>query len=281
LSTIAVEIKVLLANIRTNNISDAEAKGIASFFLELTQDQVNNLASGFFGIYTLSETTSQTRQNIRRLLPFLWDRIDETTRQQFGIKYGRFVAVNDQEEKNLARAFLETVSALSYIPDDLRAIEIEAAVENLLVAHRGHNNFYNEPPFARELQRLVGDIGKVPPQVNQSYVLGIVEVFLTNGNGAVWAAEPVYSTLVNQFDSAQALTAVLTFSNSIIASRLQFTICREKYRELIELMRDKVSTPAVKELIDAIDEYTGPLDRLKDDTRVIRRVDNLQKILDQ
>jgi hypothetical protein len=86
LSNVTVEIKQLLANIKANNVSDTEARQIASFFLNLTQEQANNLASGFFGIYTRLDTTPQTRQNIHRLLPYLWDRVDEQARQQFGIK---------------------------------------------------------------------------------------------------------------------------------------------------------------------------------------------------
>ena len=278
LSDIAVEIKRLLANVRANSISDTEAREIAVFFLKLTQHQVNNLASGFFGIYTRLDTTSQTRQNIHRLLPPLWERVDETTRQQFGIKYGTFVANNDQE-KNLARQFLELVSALPYIPDALRAAEIETAIDNLLIAHRGLNNFYNEPPFARELQRLVGNVGKVPEAINEIYVLGLVEVFLTNGNGITRSADPIYRTLIDHFNSRQALIAILSFNDTNIASRLQFPLCQRKYRELLGMMKIKVSESAVKELIDDIEGYTGSLDIMKDNNNFRRKVNILQKIL--
>src|SRR5207253_2798326 len=52
LSQIVVDIRKLLSNIKTNSISEAEGREIGAFFLSLTQDQANNLASGFFGIYT-------------------------------------------------------------------------------------------------------------------------------------------------------------------------------------------------------------------------------------
>lgn len=279
LSNIAVEIKRLLANIRSNNISDIEAREIAAFFLQLTQYQVSNLASGFFGIYTRSDTTPQTRQNIHRLLPFLWERVDESTRQQFGINYGKFVANNDQQEKKLARAFLEIVSATSYIPDDLRVVEIESTLENLLIAHRGFNNFHNEPPFARELQRLVGHEGKIPAQIDRFNVLGLVEVFLTNGHGVAVNAEPIYRSLIGLFDSTQALRAVLSFNDDNIASSLQFSLCVKKYRELMKMMRVKVSSAVVKELIDDIEGYQGSLDIMRENKDIRRKVAILQRIL--
>ena len=277
LSNIVVEIGRFLANVKTNVISANDARSIAGFFANLTQDQVNKLASGLFGIYTRSDTAQQARENIHHLVPFLWDRVGETTRQQFGTKYGKFVANNDEAEQQLARQFLDMVSGQSYMPDAIRAAEIETAVENLLFAHRGANNFYNEPAFARALQRLVGK-GKIPKQVDQVYTLGLVEAFLTNGNGVAINAEPIYMSLLNALDQKQSLQAVLSFTEERIASRLQFTRAQDKYREILEIMKPKVA-PAVKELIDDIEAYKGPFDKMKDDSRIKRKVSNLQTIL--
>jgi hypothetical protein len=280
LSNVVTEIKQLLANIKTNKISESEARQIAVFFANLPREKVNTLAEGFFGIYTQQDTNSQTKQNVRLLVPYLWDRLDENTRQQFGIKYARFIANNDKEKQELSREFLETVSGLSYIPDGIRAAEVQAAIENLLSAHRGSNNFYNEPPFARQLQRLVGETGKVPVEVNSEYILCLIEVFLTNGNGIAWNAEPTYISLLDQLDPSQSLIAILSFTNLNISSRLQHTLCQTKFRELMEMMKNKVSMAAVKELIENIEKYRGRLDRMKDDSDVKRKVTALKKIIE-
>lgn len=279
ISSVAVEVKKLLHNIKNTTISSDESKEIATFFINLTQEQVNSLASGLFGIYTRIETKEPTKQNIRHLLPYLWERVDDTTRQQFGIKYGKFVASNDKNARDSAREFLEIVIAESYIPDDLRATEIKIAIENLLIAHREINNFHNEPPMARELIRLVGNDGKVPKQVSRDYVLSLVEVFLTNGNGVSWYAEPIYKELLTLFDQSQALIAISSFTKDNIASRLQFTLCGDKYRELLSLMKDNVSAPAIKDFINKLEEFTGPLDKMKDDSAIKREIASLRKIL--
>ncbi|MFC1874284.1 hypothetical protein ACFLYX_03175 [Chloroflexota bacterium] len=279
LSNIAVQVKQLLHNIKTNAISSEDSREIATFFVNLAQDQINNLAFGFFGIYTRSETEQQTRQNIRHLIHLLWERVDESTRQQLGIKYGKFVASNDTESKNLAREFLQQVSAESYIPDGLRAVEIKNAIENLLNAHREVNNFYNEPPLARELSRLIGSSGSVPKQVDPDYVYGLVEVFLTNGNGVAWNAESVYKSLLSKFDQSQALRAIASFNRSDIASRLQFRLCQDKFYGLLDIMDDKISSPAIKEFLNKIRTYSGPLSRIKDDSKIKREIQTLRSIL--
>jgi hypothetical protein len=217
---------------------------------------------------------------VRLLVPYLWDRLDENTRQQFGIKYARFIANNDRDKQDLSREFLEAVSGLSYIPDGIRAAEVQTAIENLLSAHRGGNNFYNEPPFARQLQRLVGETGKVPKEVNNEYILCLVEVFLTNGNGRAWNAESTYISLLDQLDPSQSLIAILSFSNLNISSRLQHPLCQNKFRELMEMMKNKISMAAVKELLESIEKYKGRLDKMKDDSDIKRKVTALKKIIE-
>ncbi|NET17316.1 MAG: hypothetical protein F6K08_33125 [Okeania sp. SIO1H6] len=279
LSNVVVEIKKLLANIKTNQISKKDAKQIASFFIDLSVEQINTLTAGLFGIYTRLNSTTQTRQNVRFIIPFLWDRLNEDTRYQFGTKYARFVANNDQLQAELARDFLETVSGQSYIPDNIRSAKIQTSIENLLTVHREINNFYNEPTFARQLQILVGEMGKIPPQVNREYVYCLVEVFLTNGNGVAWGAEEIYIVMLEKFDSEQALIAILSFNDSNISARLQHKLCQEKFRELLKIMTNKVSSQVIKEFIEQLKKYNAPLNTMKNDSDIKRQVENLKKIL--
>lgn len=279
LSNVLIEIKKLLYNIKNNKISDLEGRQISALFADLTQEQVNNLAAGFFGIYTQLDSIAQTRQNVQLLSPALWTRVDEPTRHQFGVRYAKFLANNDQDQQKLARQFLEIVGAVSYIPDSIRGAEIESAVQDLLTAHRNFNNFYNEPPFARQLQRLVGETGNVPPAVSDTYVRGLIDVYLTNAIGIAWNAEPTYVKLMEQFDSTQALIAILSFNDQTIASKLQFPLCQTKFKAMLAIMKPKISSPAVLELVDAIEAFRGPMHMMRLDSVIKNKVENLRKLL--
>ena len=193
----------------------------------------------FFGIYTREDTDNQTRQNIKWLLPLLWNAIDEETKDSFGIKYGYFSANHETEQKKLARQFLEIVEGQKYIPDDLRILEIQNSLRNLLNAHRSTNNFYNEPPFARELKRIVGIPPKIPKGINKQYVLVLVEAYLSNGNGIARDAEPIYKELIENFDNRQATIALLSFTTDQISSSLQIGLCKRKFIELLNHLRPK------------------------------------------
>lgn len=281
LGNVTIEIKKLLANIKMQTISDQEAKEVAVFFLQLTQEQSSNLASGLFGIYTRVDSTPNAQDNVRKLIPKLWDRVDEETRRGFGLKYGRFIANNDQQEKQSARDFLEHVSGLEYVSDDLRAVEIENAMEQLLTAHRGRENFYSEPTFARQLERIIGEHGQIPEQLNQRYVYGLVEVFLSNGSGVAWNAESTYESLLKRLDSDQALIAVLSFQDDFISSRLQLRLCQKQFRKLVEMMKMKAATPAMTEMVELVENSSAPPDRLREDAKIQQRAANLSQIIDR
>lgn len=279
ISNITIQIKQLLAGVKSTNISESDSQEIAVFFTNLTQEQVNNLVSGFFGIYTKPETDSQTLQNINKLLPKIWDSVDEDTKNNFGLKYGNFVANNFQHEKKLAREFLQLVDSESYIPDDLRGVEIETAIDNLLSVHRGFNNFYNEPSFARQLQRIIGTPPKVPKAMSKKYVLGVVEAFLTNANGVAVSAEPVYIDLLSNLDSHQANIAILSFNDDKISSKLQFSLCEKKFRELLEIVKPIVTSPPIRELIEKIEGFKARLDGLRNDKIIKTSLESLKVLL--
>ncbi|MDD4748018.1 MAG: hypothetical protein PHW19_12130 [Salinivirgaceae bacterium] len=279
LSTAAVKIKHLLSNLRKEPINASNADEIGIFLTELSQEQANSLSSAFFGIYTRSETPEFLRNNIKLLLPLLWDAVDESTKESFGLKYAYFTANSLSESKRYAREFLELVGGQKFIPDDLRIVEIQSALTNLLNAHRGMNNFYNEPTFVKALIRVIGDPPKIPRKVNKDYTLAIVEVFLSNGNGVAWDAEDYYRKLINQFDNNQSTIALLSFHFKEIYTKLQFDLCNKKFKEMLIYLRPKITNQAVLDLMNEIEKFPATYDNLKIDSNIKRAVKNLNILL--
>jgi hypothetical protein len=280
ISNITIRIKQLLQGVKNTAITANDAQEIAVFFTSLTQEQIDNLASGFFGIYVRLETTSQTHQNINLLLPEIWGRVDEDIKRSFGLKYAHYTANNSQDEKRLSRQFLQIVGAESYIPDDLRAIEIDNTIDNLLSAHRGFNNFYNEPSFARQLLRIIGQPLKIPKSVEKKFIIAIVETFFTNGNGVAASANEVYTEILSSLDAHQANIAGLSFTDTRISSRLQFPLSQRKFKELLEIVKPSITSPPVNDLLKYItEEYKGKSSYLMNDKTVKTSVENLKILL--
>jgi hypothetical protein len=278
-SNVTIETRKLLKNIKSNKLTKEDSDKIGIFMLELPKEKLSALVNGFFGIYTRLATNESTRENINLLLPIVWEIVDVSVKCGFGIKYARFEANNDSEQAKLARYFLEIVDGQQYLPEPLRAAEIKAALENLKSAHHSFmDNFYKEPIHARQLKRLIGTHG-VPKQVDYDYVITIIDAYLTNGNGECWDADTIYKELIDNLNQTQLIIAILCFETQSIASKLQFSLCQRKYGELIRLIESRITSPAVKELINEIKKYSGPLERMRDDSRMKKLLKTIKPLI--
>lgn len=272
-------IKTLLANVKAHALDAPSASQVSSFFVDLTADQSNNLMAGFFGIYTNDSSLPLARDNINLLAPKLWPFVGDPMRRTFGIKYGQFTANNDAAKAKLAREFLDGVGAASYIPDAIRGAEIGTAIDELLAAHRTYNNFHIEPSFARRIQSLVGEKGSIPSSIVERYVEALVEVYLTNGHGVAWSAEPIYEDLLSKLDARQALLAVLSFRKRPISSKLQFKLCGEKYLALVAIAKSKITSTQGADILHAIEGYKAPLEHMRTETKLMEKVSAITKSL--
>jgi len=190
--TITAETGRLLSNIKATRLDPAGVAGTTAFFEDLPADRADALAAGLFGLYVDPSRTPIIGDNVLLLWPELWPSIGEEARQSFGLRYGRFRASADLAQARAARELLELVGRTAYLPEKERAVEVDAAVDALLAAHHGYNNFHSEPAPARGLATLIGERGEVPTAVHGKYLRALVEVFLGNSYGVSFAAFPTY-----------------------------------------------------------------------------------------
>ena len=109
-------------------------------------------------------------------------------------------------------------------------------------------------------------------------MIGLVDVFLTNGNGVCHAADPIYTALIRQFSPGLAQYAITSFLTPQISSKLQFERCRTKYRELVAILQPSITSPVVRELIDDIGAFNGPMERMSEDPRIQRKLEAVRTI---
>lgn len=278
-SLITIEIGRLLKNIKENVIKDSDVQNIEIFIGNITQEKANSLSNGLFGTYVRTESDQILRDNIKKIFPLVWTRIDEATKNEFGVKFARFSVNGDVESADKAKEILELVNGQAYFPEPIRASEMDIALNQLLAAHRGLNNFYNEPSFALQLERIVGK-ADIPTQINNKYVSVVVDCYITNGNGVCWDAEDIYIRLLNLFSQEQINVAVFLFMNEHISSMLQISLCEKKYREMIAVLKGKNASPAVGEVIKLIEDFPS-LKNMRKDSMIKEKIKSYEIILKQ
>ncbi|MEU0345157.1 hypothetical protein ABZ092_41080 [Streptomyces bobili] len=262
-NTVVAEIKKLVVNVQAGRLDSSYLAQTAVFFTGLPAEKADTLAIGLFGVYTTIGAEPHTLDNIRDLWPKLWPYVSDDTRFWAGTRLARFLADADHAQAALARQLIDLVQGGSYLPSEIKVTEMAEALDELMDVHLAMNNFYNEPRVARRLAELVGQHGSVPENLVRQYVKTLVTVFLTNGNGEVFMADPIYLDLIGRFDPQQASLALRAFANAEISSQLQRPLSQKKWAELLDVLDVKIIGRPERELLQAVREFSGTPDKLR------------------
>jgi hypothetical protein len=191
----AIEVKRLLRSIREETLSSTDVRPIAQAIVRLPEDLAHSLLRTAFGRYTDPRLNANIRNNIRFLAPEVWKVCSEDARYDMGLKHGSFSANGEVSRANLARDFLTIVNGLAYLAPNTIAFEMTSALDALLAAHNGWNNFYNEVSPARLLHSFVPSSGDISNSVLGKYVKILTMCQIGNGYGVSSGAEPIYDNL--------------------------------------------------------------------------------------
>jgi hypothetical protein len=126
---------------------------------------------------------------------------------------------------------------------------------------------------AHQLEELVGRYGNVPAPLTRKYVHNLVYVFLTNGHGTAWNADPIYRELIGRFDVSQASLALRAFTSTAISSRLQHSLSRQRWAELLDIIAPKLTGRRDRAFLQAVREFTGTPDKLIMDSDIKKQLD--------
>ncbi|WP_146077409.1 hypothetical protein [Rathayibacter rathayi] len=272
--TITADTKKLLSNIRKDLLGQGAVDSAAAFFGELPQDRADTLADGLFGLYVAPARTPTVADNVRMLWPELWPHVSEERRNGYGIRHGRFAASADTDQSTAARELIDLVDGASYLPEATRAVEIDSALDELRSAHVGMDNFYTESAPARRLSSLVGASGKIPESISAKYVRTLVKVYLGNGYGTAFSAEPDYRRLLEALDVKLARIALRAFTEESISNVLATRTGSRKWTELLSIIEPKLTAKDDRALLDAVRGFSGDASRLRLDTAIAKLAAN-------
>lgn len=275
LSTMVVRINELLKNIKKNELEESDITSIATVFENLTEEKIQSLCNGFFGIYCRNETEEFTRTNIKKLLPKLWIYVIDDTKYQIGIKYGQMKVNGDVEGAAYARSFLEIVNAEKYIPDDLKDAELKNELDNLKYAHNSYNNFYLESQYIKQINNLITK-RKISKNIENDLILTVLDAFLTNTHGISWEADDYYKEVINKFNDRQFIKGIACFTHEKIKNKLNHRLCQKKYLEYLAIVKENVTIPSLIDIVEDIEDM-GIIKLLNDTNPIEQRLSLLLK----
>jgi hypothetical protein len=263
-----IEIRRLLRNIRQEILSSSDVPPIAASMPLLPEELSHSLLRTIVGMYTDTRLSADPRNNIKLVAKSVWDVSSDDARYETGLKLVSLEANGETSRAKLAREFLELVDGLAYLPTDRLALEVSTVVDTLLSAHNGWNNFANEVPLARQLQRLVPANGEIPDSVANKYVKTLIMSRIGNRYGVSLASEPIYDNLINRFSDKQVFFFINLVKDPEFSSQLQFPRCASEFQGLSSKFLASVVNPKLKRVLEFIEVFpTVSLKQVRFDAR--------------
>lgn len=251
-----LEVGRLLTNLRQHALDAATTAPVIASVRRLPVDLASALLRSVAGMYCDPRVDVRVRDNIRLVAKDIWQCANDTSRGELGLRYATYGANADLDRRRLAHEFLEHVDGLTYLPATEAALEIASRVTRLENAQEAMNNFYNEPPIARELRKYIPDTGRIPEQINDEYVRVLIRCRVGRRSGVASGALPVYDELIDLFDEPQLKAFISTLGRPEIASRLDDPGCAQRFRSIAQRLGAKAVSQPLKRVFAAIEKAT-------------------------
>jgi len=210
-----------IVEIKNNpDLSEDNIRYANKSFNKMKTDQIDSLLKALIGIYLDPKASSHARNNVFHFAGLLWKLSSDAPKNEIGIKYAYYSANQVEQKTKLIKNFLDKVGGLSYLPNDVKILELENLVQTLRNTHNASYNFYNEPPVAKEIRKYISETGKIPKQIRATYVKTIISCTLGNAYGVSREALPYYNELIDLFQKEEIIEFCKLLLDEEIISKL-------------------------------------------------------------
>lgn len=232
----AIKLKQLLYNIRTNTIPDSDLVYIGNNIRELPTIMIEDFLSSIFGMYCDPRIANNISKNIEGIAKYVWDSCSSIKKHSIGDKFGYYRKNGDVNRKEKADIFLTIVDGLSYKDEDSISQELRDSLANLMSTHNSANNFYNEAPWAKQLNQLLPVSGAIPTSVLPDWVKTIVICYSGNGlgyrEGVDEGALPYYKEFIKNFDNKALVSLLNMMDDPVLLMDLNMSKADRRFRTL-------------------------------------------------
>lgn len=191
------------------------------------------------GIYCDPDSKEHARINALSICEGVRNLFDSTIESALIDQHNGYIAKGIEERMKASRIYFQKLNLLDLLTGTEKHSIIRAACSALFRVHQGFDNFYNEPPFAKNLYELTAHT-RIPPTTQEEYVQTVSTCYVGNPYGVSHAAIPYYTKMIENFSPKEIeILLEIPRSNTIVADRIKNNAnCLSRYFEALELIDD-------------------------------------------
>lgn len=230
----------------------------------------------FKTMMNLAKTTKDSAEreiilnNMISIFVEIWSALSSEEKWVIGRSYAQCLSDGDNKLLIALKSVLLKVKGFDYVPENLRSNTYIIAAKDLLSAHQGMNNFYNEPSKAKYLAQMGNSI---PAPAFGNCMTAVLACKLGNSYGISWDAQTYLDEILQTVSKdrwSYYLSSVLPYDR-VILYKLCVDITADRWIELVEKCSlEKIDIEGEKELKDLI-SYSNPKQKIQL-KRVVNRI---------
>lgn len=256
LSPSAIRIKSFVSNLKSTNspIDVPTQKRLKEELRLLATPHVNNLTISLFGMYVDQNSDQVLRKNISFIAKDVWDCSSESVKTNIGAKIEgyRTNLQNGKLEKGVE--FLTGVDGLRYESLSTKIINLISYADQLLSAHYGYNNFYNEPQHITEILRYCKKAEDIPVEVKDKLIKTVVKCRIGRGlsycEGVSPSGRDMYDQFIKLQDDDGIVRLIISLFDPEINSKLTNGICQEHLISILEMCKNVAVSERLEEILN-------------------------------
>jgi hypothetical protein len=252
----AIKIRSLINNIkeRITVVDDHTRDRFAGELKNLSLPHVHNLLITFFGNFVSPDTDQILRKNIAIFAPYLWHHSEDRVKYRVGSIIDGYRTNLDEQRLKRGQEFLDVVDGKAFESLPARVVALQNLAGQLKDAHHGWDNFYNEPPFMREILAYCKKSTDIPKELLPTLVPVVLSCRLGRGlsyhGGVSPAGRPLYEQFLGLLDDDGVVQCLLAFFSRDLNSKLSNSICQKHLGAILEILKKVAISDRLKDAID-------------------------------
>jgi hypothetical protein len=252
----AIQIKAFVDNLksRADAIDDSTANRLSGELKNLSLPHLHNLLITIFGIFVSTDASHVLRLNVAKIAPTVWQHASDQVKFKIGIQIDSYRTNLSQDKLTRGQEFLRIVDGLSYESIPTKVVALDGLADQLLSAHQGWDNFYNEPPFISEILQYCKTSRDIPKESLAKLTKVVMRCRLGRGisynRGVSPSAKPKYDQFLGMLDDAGVAQCLISLFDPTINCKLSGEICQEHLRATLTIARGIVISERLRSAID-------------------------------
>lgn len=196
------------------------------------------------GLYCDPESKEETRINALQICNAVKIIFDSKINSALIDQHNKYRINGADNKLKASQIFFQKLELLNLLTETEKHSIIKEACSQLMRAHNGFDNFYNEPPFAQRLSEII-DSTRVPETAKEEFVQSVLTCYVGNPYGVSHAALKYYEKMILNF-SPKEIEYMLDFptTQTIVAMRIKnYKRCKEQFLQALNLLDEKSLSP--------------------------------------